>query len=163
MPYIMRTENDCGPAALVAATSRSYEEIMAAWPSRFLGNDDDSPWHHDGCLAKLEIPRRIVTCGEILDCKCPTDRTIILLHALNNPYLTQHWAVLAAVDPLTQRVSIHMGDGESPRAFSFDTFTKLYAGGAPACAYVVGEGDVPRLSWYKRLYLVITRAPWRWF
>lgn len=150
MPYLMRTDNDCGPAALSAASGLPYEQVMAAWPYGFAGNASDSPWHHDASMAALGIKRRIATCQEIIAGQCADNRTVVLIHAFDNPLMSQHWAVLSGVtDSL---VGLHMGNGQI-KLFTITQFEQLYSGATPACAYVSGEGEVPVLAWYQRAWL----------
>lgn len=150
MQYTMRTDTDCGPAALSAAADVEYDRVMAAWPHGFRGNASDSPWHHDAAMAALGIKRRIATCMQILMGSCPENKTVVLLHAFDNPLMNQHWAVLAGSSGGI--VSMHMGNGQI-KVFNQTQFEQLYCGATPACAYVVGEGEVPRLSWYQRAWL----------
>ena len=156
MQYIMRTDNDCGPAALAYAANLPYEQVMAAW-GRFRGNRSDSPWHHDMVMARLGIRRRIVTCQEICDHQVPPDRTVVLVHdwdRTGDAMLDQHWCVVAPA-ALGGQVYLHMGDGRV-RWWTISDFFGLYARATPACAYVVGDGDVPTLTWYQRLYCWLT-------
>jgi hypothetical protein len=153
MQYLMRTSNDCGPAALSAVTNLSYEQVMAAWGT-FRGNRSDSPWHHDWVMARLGVRRRIVTCGEIVSGACPPGRSVVLLHDRQSPLLTQHWAVLVGgAEPGTVRFD--MGTG-AIKQWTHAEFAKIYAGATPACAYVVCDGEVPTLTWYRRLYCWLT-------
>lgn len=167
----MRTKSDCGPAAIAAASGLPYEQVMAAWPSKFRGNLQDSPLHHKATLRNLGLRQRVVTCGDILAGRCPAGLTIVLLHSLDNPatplpedLLQQHWVVVARVDPAVPsqaqaRVFVHWGDG-TLKAFAAEAFQVVYAGGpvsGPACAYVIGEGEVPRMTLAERLYLWLSR------
>lgn len=165
--YLMRSKNDCGPAAIAAAASLPYEQVMAAWPSKFRGDAQDSPLHHKSALRNLGLRQRIVTLGDILAGQCPGGLTIILLHASDNPatllpedLLNQHWVVLARIEPGSpSRVFVQWGDG-TLKAFNVAAFGQAYAGGrasGPACAYVIGEGEIPRLSLAERAYLWLTR------
>lgn len=158
MQYLMRTDNDCGPAALSAAADVGYDIVMRAWPYGFGGNASDSPWHHDQALANLGLRRRICTLGEILDGKCPVDRTVILFHLgdrLQEQALRQHWVVLKNVSPTQVEVWNGQGPENGPGwwTMSVDDFKNHYAAASPACAYVVGEGSIPVLAWYQRAWL----------
>lgn len=152
--YRMLTDSDCGPAALSAATGLPREEVDDAW-GWWRGDRTDSPWHHDAAMARLGVTRRVVTCGEICSGGAVPGRTVVLIHSKGSPILGQHWIVFAGLDA-AGRVGLHMGDG---RTLWFDqaVFAARYSGGAPACAYEVGRGDVPRVPWYQRLYMWVTR------
>lgn len=154
MNFEMRTDTDCGPAALSAASGLPYEQVMAAWGT-FRGNRSDSPWHHDWVMQRLGLRRRIVTCGEIIAGECPPDRTVILVHDWDksggDALTDQHWVVLAPGAPPGQ-IYLHIGDGKV-RWYTHDQFRRLYAASTPACAYIVGAGEVPTLSWYQRAWL----------
>jgi hypothetical protein len=161
---VMRTTNDCGPVAVANATGSPLATVLDRWPTPFRGNDDDSPLHHKGVLAKMGTPWRIVNCGQILQGECPNEKTVILLHALDNPdtwmpedLLNQHWVTLKEIDS-QGRICVHNGKG-GVWPFPPIAFNKVYAGRrgiGPHCAYVVGQGEVPRLSLWERLYLWAT-------
>lgn len=162
LPYMMRSESDCGPAALSAITGLPYERIIRAWPGGWrdgdrgrLGSPNDTPWDHFSLLQSLGIPWRIVPLAEILAGRIPNDKTMILLHRPGNllrATLEQHWGVIQGVD--AEGVRVHMGSGQC-RLFDKEQITDAYADGWPACAYVVGEGKT-YLPWRMRLVAALT-------
>lgn len=156
MTYLMQTQTDCGPAALSFATGVDYSRVCSSWGWENHGDvrDDllDSPWHHFAVLEKLRIQFQIVTCGAIMAGKCGPNKTVILLHNLESPFLKQHWVVLESANP--EYVSVHWGDG-SVKRFAHAAFQKAYSAGTPACAYEVGKGRY-KLSWYQRLWVTLT-------
>lgn len=156
MTYQQRTKTDCGPACVSSVTGEDYGRVCDLWGWRNHGDirDDllDSPWHHFAALTKLRQPWAIVTCGDIIRGVAKPEKTVILLHGLQNPYLQQHWCILASASPVA--VCVHWGDG-TVKHFSRESFERAYAGGSPACAYEVGRGKIG-LTWYQRLYVAIT-------
>ena len=88
-------------------------------------------------------------------------KTIVLIHGTGgvlNALTKQHWAVLAPGAPAGQ-VYLYLGDIAQPHWYTVEQFQKLYSGGTPACAYVVGECEVPVLSWRQRVWLWVS-ATW---
>lgn len=155
--YRMRTPDDCGPAAISAVTGIEYERILEAWPGGWgdtdrglLGLPNDTPSDHFGCLDRLGVPYRIVTCGEILSCPIPENKIIVLLHG--DSFAAQHWVVIAERSP--DGVRVHWGDG-TMKNFKVAEFQNAYSAGWPACAYLVGETG--KISWWQRLLNWIAR------
>lgn len=152
----MHTHTDCGPAALAFVTGEGYDRLCGLWGWKNHGDQRDnlldSPWHHFSALEKLRLPFRIVTCGTILRGEATPNKTMILLHNLENPILVQHWVVLAGIE--SDAALVHWGDGSIKR-FSREAFEKAYSAGTPACAYEVGKGKY-KLSWYQRLWVMLT-------
>lgn len=159
IPYQMRTENSCGPDAMACACNIDHAAIDRAWGIEKIGlfnNAADTPWNHFAALAKLNMPWKIRTCGDIQASRCTNQKTVILVHSLDHPLLAQHWVVLNAVYP-DGTVSVHWGDG-ALKVFNSTAFQRLYSGGkniGPQCAYEVGIGAT-RLSWYQRFYAWLT-------
>lgn len=159
--YLMRTDSDCGPAALAAVLNESYENLLDRWPGGWkdgdrgiLGAPNDTPYDHFSLLAGMGIPWQVRTCREILAGEATNDKTLILLHALDHPYLSQHWVVLKEVTPVL--VTVWWGKPECQvKQFTAENFRQLYAGGWPACAYEIGIGDT-KLSWWQRLVAWLT-------
>ena len=120
----------------------------------------DTPWNHFALLAKLNIPWKIRTCGEILNGTAKPEKTIILIHALPgegflgklNPLFSQHWVILQSVNPT--HVLVHFGNN-TIRQYTHEVFQRLYSGALPACAYEVGIGST-KLTWYQRAYAYLT-------
>jgi hypothetical protein len=156
--YRMRTDSDCGPAALAELVGLPYERVMAKWPGGWLNNamggrlaPNDTPYDHFVLLNRVGMPFRIVTLGMILNGECANNKTAILIHNLKKPILSQHWVILAGV---SGDVSLHMGDG-TVKGFSPALFSDLYSKGWPACAYEIGKGGY-KVSWWQRLVAKIT-------
>lgn len=165
----MLSSQDCGPAALASVTGTPYNQILAKWPGGWRGGDNegfgplgcpnDTPYDHWELLTRLGIPWRIVTCGDILAGRAVNDKTMILLHSVENPLkaiLAQHWVILSSIEP--GGVRLHFGDGKEPRFMARSAFEKTYSMGWPACAYVVGEGKIG-VTWGQR---AIARLMGRW-
>ena len=164
MQYLLRQSSSCGPDCLAAVTGRSHADVDAAWGIRDISKFSDlqdSPWAAFSALAALGIPWKIRTCGDILNGIAKPEKTIILIHALAtpglvgalSPFLNQHYVALKAVS--TGFVTCYFGakdaKGDDTRTWTFDTFSKIYSGGSPACAYEVGIGDT-KLTWYQWAY-----------
>ena len=148
MQYLMKTKTDCGPAAISAITDKPYTEVCQAmkWANHGDGRDNllDTPMNHFAALAKLGVPHRIVTCGQILAGECKNNKTVILIHAQGFPgsWLSQHWVVLESVTPV--RIAVHNGIG-GIWGFTPAEFASAYSRGGPtATAYEVGmDGKKP--------------------
>ena len=165
MQYLMATASDCGPqsirsaavAAGVLAEPEAYQQILANWPYGWHDcNSDDSPIHHDAVLSALGSKRRVIDCGTILRGEAPPEKTVILIHGTGgvlNALTKQHWCVLAPGAPAGQ-IYLYLGQvAGQMHTYSHEKFAELYSGALPACAYVVGEGEVPVLTWRQRLWL----------
>ena len=147
-PYLMTQSADCGPACLHAVTDVDESVIIKAMGWNPHAPDiTDNPQSHFYCLKKLNIPYRIVTCGQILVQQTNPAKTVVLLHGATtfpNDYLRQHWITVESVHPENQTIRLNWGDG-SVKQFSFADFTAMYANGGPtATAYEVGtDGTKP--------------------
>jgi len=165
MEYRMRSEQDCGPAALSAALSLPYELILDRWPGGWresgfgrLGAPADTPFDHFALLETLGRSWRIVTADQILRGTCAKNQTLILVHAPEHPIMQQHWVLLA--DVLDGCVYAHWGDGDC-RKLNRASFLELYWGGRwglVRCAYEVNTDlcTTRKLSWWKRLIAKLT-------
>lgn len=161
--YVMATKSSCGPDELwtvarnAGYTNISREDIMAVWDFPNTGGiaDDlrDSPGAHYRVMERLGITYRTVTLADILEGKCPDEKTAVLIHLgkdAASATLTQHWVIVSKVSIDAKRVVVQWGDA-TRRVFDFDQFTELYRRGGPtATAYVVGTTSIG------------TRTPWRW-
>ena len=158
----MRSESDCGPAALAAVTGCAYERILETWPGGWMGGDrgilslpNDTPLDHFALLVSMGIPIRIITLADILAGRFAGDKTMVLLHrpgAFIEATLAQHWGVIQRADH--DGVHIHWGNGNI-KTLDKEAMTRAYADGWPACAYVIGEGKVG-ISWWVRLLAFLT-------
>lgn len=146
-------DNICGPVALANAAGLTYKQVKAAWQG-WRGNRTDSPWHHLRACRNLKLRMRIVTCGDILAYRVPDGRCVVLLHSQDSPLLGQHWARVLGT-AAGGGVRLDWGDGREKIARPA-AFIEAYSAATPACAYVVGEGDVPTLTLYQRLYCWVT-------
>ena len=106
MQYLMHSSDDCGPAAISAVTGTPYDQIISRWPGGWRGGDrgrlgmpNDTPYDHFALLRDLGAPWRIVTCCEILAGQAAPEKTVILLHHPQHPWLKQHWCILRGVTP----------------------------------------------------------------
>lgn len=162
MKYQMRTNDDCGPAALSAVTGIDYEKVISQWPGGWLNSDrgnlgvpNDTPYDHATFLESVGIPFVFVTFTDIIRNCCLNNATIILLHLQpekkNNslwqiiknyfyPTFNKHWVVLNSVSVERKTVSLHWGNGEI-KTYTFEQFERLFKGAWPICAYMVGYGS----------------------
>lgn len=159
--YLMRSDDDCGPAMLAEITGLPYETIIAKWPGGWRGGDrgrlgapNDTPYDHFQLLSSLGQPFRVVTLGEILHSETAPGKTALLLHGLSSPLFNQHWALFYGYDPTTDRVTLAMGDGTFCHK-SRATVEKLIYRGWPNCCYEVGRGNC-KVSWWQRLVAKLT-------
>lgn len=161
--HTQRTPNSCGPDSLASAAGLPAAAVDAAWvpPIRDIArfrDSSDSPIHHKAALRNLGQRRRIVTLAQILAREVQPGRVVVLMHQPGNPFLAQHWAVYHGHMEATDgpKIRMAMGDGRCV-GFSVSTFTRCYAGGAPACAYEVGVGEIPELGIAERVWLGLCR------
>lgn len=156
----MEGKYDCGPAAISRATGINIRQVKAAWPGGGWPKRDepaacnavDSPLHHDEVLRRLGVRRRIIPCGLILDDHDLAGRVVMLAHG--ESLADQHWVVLTG-RRLDGRLIFDWLDG-TERELRRKEVEEWYSRGTPACAYVVGEGEIPRVSLLTRIYLYIT-------
>ena len=151
--YKLTSPDDCGPCALLEAeTNAGYHFTLAEIKKTFNWKEGvavdllDTPSAHFQALKDMGIPYRIVTCQEVLNGSCQNGKTVLLLHSLDHPILTQHWVVLRNVSD--EWISVQWGDG-SDRLFNPKAFATVFAGGGPTnTAYEVGQaGRKPKYIW----------------
>jgi hypothetical protein len=164
MTYRMQQKADCGPAAQWAAACAARPDLFGpngricktyadwlelwGWPADegWKDNANDSPAAHETMLRNGGAPFRWVTAADILACRCPAERTVILLHFGNTEWertVKQHWVTLHFVEqgPSGPRVGVNMGNG-AVAWFGPEAFQQAYRGGAPTnSAYVVMNQD----------------------
>jgi len=160
--YQMRTNDDCGPAALSAVTGIEYEKVIQLWPGGWLSSDrgrfgipNDTPYDHGTFLDSVNINYQYVIFEEIIADECWNNRTIILLHLIDEkeqtsllekikkyffPTFNKHWVILHSVSKERKTVSVYCGNGEI-KTYTFEKFELLFKGAWPMCAYMVGVGD----------------------
>jgi hypothetical protein len=164
--YRMLADYDCGPSASTFAGINAesltnipvnYEKVLENWDGEFDNKFDDnfvdSPWHHWCLFEKIGIKISLVYCEKILRGEAKNNRTVILIHDEKEPLLNQHWVVLHSVSVENQMIRLHYGNGKI-WAIDFDKFRRMYKAGSPACAYIVGEGNL-KVRWYHKLYVKI--------
>lgn len=159
MAYIMQNSFDCGLALELDILNRlgikvSYEELSKKWafPKReFLANLRDSPGAHWRILRSYKVPWRLTNLGEILSGKYKPDYTVVLVHNLKSPLstvLVQHWTSIHEVTETHVFLNWGVPNEETPdlppksKKFTHEDFGKMYYKGLPACAFIVGEGDM---------------------
>jgi len=150
IPYIMTNLYDCGPCAMASALQIPLSEIKKEWQWKDYNSwkDDlkDSHWHHFVFLTNRKINFKLWTFDDLKNKKCTNEKTLILLHSLDHPYLSQHWAILKNVT--NSEVEIHFGDN-TDRRYTFDKFEKLVNTAWPNIIYTVNAGNEKASSFAK--------------
>jgi len=157
----MKSDHDCGPAALafvffILFIARNFEEaygmVMKFWPGGWKNNndlrDDLNDWPDDHRLAIEGAGRfqTMATLNDILTNKYAKGSVVCLMHL--GGIFAKHWVV---VDTATEdSVSAHWGNGNIAK-FKKADFIKYFTASeeffklAGKCAYTVSETK-PRLS-----------------
>lgn len=155
--YLQKTKYDCGIRALCYVLQVPYEDMKKIWNwnehNDFRDNFKDSPIHHYNVMFKLNTKHRNLSLTEILEGNYVASKTMVLIHFEENPYTLQHWVVLEKPNEYSKtedKIFMNYGDG-TIHGVTKNDFIKLFTGGFPNCAYIVGEGEC-KLSWYEKLY-----------
>ena len=155
--YLMQNDMDCGFRLVSALTQKPVEEFRQKWGwedyNDFRDNLLDSHWHHFDVLEQLQIPYMKRTFQELIEGRCKNEKTGILIHANDSPYLSQHWVQLKEVT--NNCVEIYFGD-DTIRKYTFDQMRALNDVAWPRIIYTVDEGN-HRITWYQRMYVNLTR------
>ena len=157
-PYIMHSDNDCGPRAIAACSGISYEQVIAkGWPQGFAGNDDDMQYQHQQALLNLGLHWRKVSLDELLAHTCKPYETLVLGVPMGNSLLQYHWMIYggrAVSNP--ENFLIYMGDVDKPKMLTPYEMKSLWQ----TASYAYELTDNPQLShklpWYKRLWNKLT-------
>jgi hypothetical protein len=155
--YLMLSESDCGPAALHAVTDIPREQIIKAmkWSEKN-PNVTDNPAAHFAALKTLKIPYQNRSVTALLNNTCKPNKTMILIHANDSPYLAQHWVVLAS-EVSEDGAWVHWGNG-TMRHFSKDQLVKLITQGGPTnTIYEVGVGGSRPKPWFMLVFRIVSK------
>lgn len=142
---LMREERDCHNAAIGTACQVTYEQASRATghinlPGPFESPIISNPWNLYRALINLGFWKRNIVLHDILTCNYEHDKTIVLLHAPNDPYLSQHWIVLSTCD-VFGFYKAYFGDKTEPRFIRRDDFSQMFLAGQPKCAFQVYKAN----------------------
>ena len=143
---------DCHNAAIGTACQVSYDDASKATGHKDLAATLESPifsnpWNMYRALAKLGFWKKNITLTNLLQDAAEPMRTIVLIHNLDNPTLSQHWIVWGGI-----KGGYHVcywGDSDKPRLIAAQRLESLFRRGWPNCAFQVYKANFFRLMWEK--------------
>lgn len=159
---------NCGPVALGNAIGIDPYIVRHSWPAKWKNPKSDmmlgiipldTPWHHIQWFTKQGYTSVLFSktweefCGHV-----KPGRTVVLLHDPSSPYLKQHWARVVSIDSGGFLIDMR-GSNKVIQRFTKDELMNHMVSGWPFCAYTVGgpSRELPRLNWWQRLLLWITK------
>jgi len=157
----MQHENDCEVAALATATGKTWEEARGAVGWRDLPGGVENPVF--GTPTNVSRAAGVLgfkgdECGlsALLEYRATPGATLVLVQALDTPYMAQHWVVwMGGADGWH---ALAWGDGGVRWKTAAD-LTDLVTGGWPNS--VMELRAVDKLPWYKWLWWYV-RHGIRW-
>jgi len=159
---------NCGPVALGNAIGIDPYIVRHSWPAKWKNPKSDmmlgiipldTPWHHIQWMTKQGYTTVVFSdTWEDLCGRMKPERTVILMHDPSSPLLKQHWARIVGIDSEGFLVDMR-GSNRVIQRFTRSQLKEYLCSGWPFSAYTVGgpPRDLPRLNWWQRLLLWITK------
>ena len=159
---------NCGPVALGNALGIDPYIVRHSWPATWKNPKSDmmlwlipldTPWHHIRWLDKQGIQGVVFSnTWEDFRARVKPGRTVVLLHDPKSPLLRQHWARIVSIDSEGFLIDMR-GSNKVIQRFTNSELEEHMISGWPFCAYTVGgpPRDLPRLNWWQRLLLWVTK------
>jgi hypothetical protein len=159
---------NCGPVALGNAIGIDPYIVRHSWPAEWKNPKSDmmlgiipldTPWHHIQWMTKQGYTTVVFSdTWEDLCGRMKPERTVILMHDPSSPLLKQHWARIVGIDSEGFLVDMR-GSNRVIQRFTRSQLKEYLCSGWPFSAYTVGgpPRDLPRLNWWQRLLLWITK------
>ncbi|NCA93322.1 hypothetical protein EOM82_08855 [bacterium] len=155
---LMRSDTDCEIAAVATACGVSYDEARSALNWHELGGLENplfgNPLNLYRAIVKLGYWKRNVTLTDLLDGRAEAGRTIVLIHNLQSPNLSQHWIVWQGIQNGFHLLS--WGSGKEFKRVTSDQLSDYYRKGWPNCAFQVYRANVFRILW-ERIKLLFSK------
>lgn len=159
---------NCGPVALGNAIGIDPYIVRHSWPAKWKNPKSDmmlwvipldTPWHHIRWMERQGYTNVVFSnTWEDFRARVKPGRTVVLLHDPKSPYLRQHWARVVSIDSEGFLIDMR-GSNKVIQRFTNSELEEHMVSGWPFCAYTVGgpPRDLPRLNWWQRLLLWVTK------
>ena len=145
-------DNICGAIAIANALQIPVQDVLSrGWQGKFVGNDDDSIWHHEFALKNLGHGIDKLSLSDIMQCLHKPNKTCACLLANDEDPTSYHWFLLCAPN----EKGVLVLDGVKPNKVQVK-WSRIKSGwGVASAAYQIN--DIPqKIEWYKKLWVWIT-------